>query len=162
MRATPRSAESTIYSPFIQNLTESVRRSSNVALVVTLPSSAPEAGAQTGQESLQRVERILNSLDSIMGRVETVWQPLEIDEAFEVVRRRLSGTSSTNKPVKPHAERFIGFTSSRQVSILPMRERPAISTDCVSAFPYIPRYLTDCIKTGRCTTTFSALAACCG
>ena len=74
---------------FIQNLTESVRRSSNVALVVTLPSSASEAGAQTGQESLQRVERILNSLDNIMGRVETVWQPLEIDEAFEVVRRRL-------------------------------------------------------------------------
>ena len=74
---------------FVQNLTESVRRSSNVALVVTLPSSASEAGAQAGQESLQRVERILNSLDNIMGRVETVWQPLQIDEAFEVVRRRL-------------------------------------------------------------------------
>ncbi len=74
---------------FIQNLTESARRSSKVALVVTLPSSAAEAGAQAGQESLQRVERILNSFDNIMGRVETVWQPLEIDEAFEVVRRRL-------------------------------------------------------------------------
>ncbi len=74
---------------FVQNLTESVRRSSNVALVVTLPSSASEAGAQAGQESLQRVEGILNSLDNIMGRVETVWQPLEINEAFEVVRRRL-------------------------------------------------------------------------
>ncbi len=69
---------------FIQALTESVRRSRDAALVVTLPDSSQEAGGEAGEEALGRLERL-------MGRVEAVWEPLETSEAFEVVRRRLFG-----------------------------------------------------------------------
>ena len=77
-------AQDNIYT-FIQNLTESVNGSDHVALVVTLPESAAEAGGDAGLYALNR-------LDSILGRIEAIWEPLEVHEAFEVVRRRLFGT----------------------------------------------------------------------
>ncbi len=76
-------AKDNIYT-FIQSLTQAVRRSDNAALVVTLIESEAEAGGPEGVEALTR-------LDNIFGRIEAVWQPLEVEEAFEVVRRRLFG-----------------------------------------------------------------------
>ena len=74
-------AQDSIYT-FIQALTQSVRRSKDAALVITLPQSRVEAGAEGGADALDR-------LDSLMGRIEAVWEPLAVNEAFEVVRRRL-------------------------------------------------------------------------
>ena len=75
------SAQDSIYT-FIQALTQSVRRSKNAALVITLPQSLVEAGAEGGADALER-------LDNLLARVEAVWEPLAVNEAFEVVRRRL-------------------------------------------------------------------------
>lgn len=69
---------------FMQALTQSARRSQTTALVVTLPESSLETGGNTGDEVLARLENIL-------GRAEAVWEPLAVNEAFEVVRRRLFG-----------------------------------------------------------------------
>ena len=69
---------------FIQALTESARRSENVVIVVTLPASQHEVGGMKGMA-------ILTTLQARMGRIETIWKPLQTDEAFEVVRRRLFG-----------------------------------------------------------------------
>ena len=76
-------AQDNIYT-FIQNLTQSVRRIRDTALVVTLPESVVEAGAEGGAEVFSRLEGILR-------RIDAKREPLEIDEAFEVVRRRLFG-----------------------------------------------------------------------
>ncbi len=76
-------AQDSIYT-FIQALTQSVRRSKDAVLVITLPQSRVEAGAEGGADALDR-------LDSLMGRIEAVWEPLAVNEAFEVVRRRLFG-----------------------------------------------------------------------
>lgn len=69
---------------FVQILSEAVRRTGNVVLVVTLPQSELEAGGVKGAE-------ILATLEARIGRVESIWKPLETNEAFEVVRRRLFG-----------------------------------------------------------------------
>lgn len=66
---------------FVQALTQAARSAENVVLVVTLLESR-QAGGESGVEAL-------GSLEDILGRIETVWQPLRVDEAFEVVRRRL-------------------------------------------------------------------------
>ena len=68
VRNVPGSAADSIYT-FVQTLTESVRRSENAALVVTLPESDIEAGGEAGAQALAR-------LDHILGRIESVWQPL--------------------------------------------------------------------------------------
>lgn len=67
---------------FLQALTESATRSGNVVIVVTLPESEAEAGGAHGMAALTQLERLF-------GRTEAIWQPLEANEAFEVVRRRL-------------------------------------------------------------------------
>ena len=76
-------AKDNIYT-FVHNFTQSVKRSRNAALVVTLPESAVEAGAEGGAEAFSRLEAILR-------RIDAKREPLEVHEAFEVVRRRLFG-----------------------------------------------------------------------
>ena len=69
---------------FFQTLTESVTRSENVTLVATLPEAKVEAGGEGGMTAL-------DTLESILERVDAVSIPLEVDNAYEVVRRRLFG-----------------------------------------------------------------------
>ena len=76
-------AKDNIYT-FIQNFTQSVKRSRNAALVVTLPESAVEAGAEGGAEAFGR-------LGAILRRIDAKRETLEVHETFEVVRRRLFG-----------------------------------------------------------------------
>ena len=77
---------------FLQALTQSVSARDDVALVVTLPESQEEAGGDRGREALETLERLF-------GRIEAVWEPLAVNEAFEVVSRRLFGE------IREHAER---------------------------------------------------------
>ncbi len=69
---------------FIQTLTHSIKRSKNVVLVATLPEGKTQAGGQVGVT-------VLDELEEILKRVDAVSIPLEVDNAFEVVRRRLFG-----------------------------------------------------------------------
>lgn len=65
---------------FFQELTETVKVLSQCVLVVTLPSSAPY-----GEEG----ERALHQLQQIFGRVEAIYTPVEGEEIYEIIRRRL-------------------------------------------------------------------------
>ena len=76
--------QESIYT-FFQNLTESVNRSKNVTLVATLPEGQVQAGGEGGMTAL-------DTLESILERIDAVSIPLEADNAFEVVRRRLFGS----------------------------------------------------------------------
>ena len=67
---------------FFQNITETVRQTNNVVIVMSLPESEVEVGDERAAEILRRLETIL-------GRVEAVWRPVEDREGFEVIRRRL-------------------------------------------------------------------------
>ena len=75
--------QESIYT-FFQTLTESVNRSNNVTLVATLPEGKVQAGGQGGMS-------VLEELEAILERVDAVSIPLEVTNAFEVVRRRLFG-----------------------------------------------------------------------
>lgn len=72
-------------STFFQAVTESVNRSENVILIATLPESKVETGGEGGHAAMA-------SLESILERVHAVSIPLVLDNAFEVVRRRLFGS----------------------------------------------------------------------
>ena len=70
---------------FFQAVTESVKRTKNVTLVATLPEGQVQAGGEGGMT-------VLDTLEAILERVDAVSIPLEVDNAFEVVRRRLFGS----------------------------------------------------------------------
>ena len=74
-------------SCFFQAVTESVKRTRNVTLVATLPEGQVQAGGEGGMT-------VLDTLESILERVDAVSIPLEVDNAFEVVRRRLFSNMS--------------------------------------------------------------------
>ena len=87
---------------FMQALTESVRRSKNVVLVATLPESISEVGGVKGEE-------ILTTLAARMGRIESIWNPLQTNESFEVVRRRLFGNEIDKDESSRTCEAFINM-----------------------------------------------------
>jgi len=82
---------------FSQEITELVRVKNNACLVCTLPSSAPygEVG-----------ERALNQLQRIFGRVESVYSPVEGEEIYEIIRRRLFEDIGQEKVRKEVAQSY--------------------------------------------------------
>ena len=79
-----RNADLDTIGTFVQNLTEAVNGRDNVALIVTLPVTATEAGGPRGMEAMAVLENILNRMQAV-----TQVTQANNDEAFAVVRRRL-------------------------------------------------------------------------
>jgi hypothetical protein len=66
---------------FSQELTEAISKSSTqCVLVCTLPSSAPYG---------ERGEKVLNQLQKIFGRMQVIYTPVEGEEVYEIIRKRL-------------------------------------------------------------------------
>jgi hypothetical protein len=66
---------------FSQELTEAVSKTlTQCVLVCTLPSSAPYG---------ERGEKVLNQLQRIFGRMQVIYTPVEGEEIYEIIRRRL-------------------------------------------------------------------------
>ena len=68
---------------FLQELTEAVQASDRSMLVVTLPQSEIELGMTEGGR------QVLDTIEHRIGRLHEVWSPVEAQESFEIVRRRL-------------------------------------------------------------------------
>ena len=79
-----RNADLDTVGTFVQNLTEAVNGRNNVALIVTLPVTATEAGGPRGMEAMAVLENILNRMQAV-----TQVAQASNDEAFAVVQRRL-------------------------------------------------------------------------
>jgi len=65
---------------FCQELTEAIKASNQCALVCTLPSSAPYG---------ERGERVLSQLQRIFGRMQVIYTPVEGEELYQILRKRL-------------------------------------------------------------------------
>ena len=78
---------------FFQTLTDAIPSVANVVMVVALPASEREQGDSRGVEITRRLE-------TIMGRVQAVWRPVEDHEGFEVIRRRLFQDSTRDEEVQ--------------------------------------------------------------
>jgi predicted AAA+ superfamily ATPase len=65
---------------FCQELTEAVKSSKQCVLLCTLPSSAPYG---------ERGERVLNQLQRIFGRMQMIYTPVEGEEVYQILRKRL-------------------------------------------------------------------------
>ncbi len=67
---------------FVQALTEAVRNSDDSMLLVSIPESDVEMGGSSGHTAAAHLEKVI-------GRIESVWEPVTAIESFEIVRRRL-------------------------------------------------------------------------
>lgn len=67
---------------FVQALTEALKAVPNAVLLASLPESDKEAGSNRGIKALE-------TLSHYFARVQALWKPVAVEEAFEIVRRRL-------------------------------------------------------------------------
>ena len=67
---------------FVQSLTEAVKNAERSQLVASIPESDIEIGGEAGKAALERIQHTI-------GRLEGIWRPVDADEGFEIVRRRL-------------------------------------------------------------------------
>src|SRR5690625_1662860 len=87
---------------FIQALTEAMKAVPNAILLASLPESELEVGGTMGQ-------RALSSLETYLARVESVRKPVESEEAFEIVRRRLFEHAGESGEVERIRRQFADF-----------------------------------------------------
>ena len=67
---------------FVHSLTEAVENAERSQLVTSIPESDIEIGGEAGQAALERIQHTIS-------RLEGIWRPVDADEGFEIVRRRL-------------------------------------------------------------------------
>lgn len=116
---------------FYQELTETVKVLPRCVLVVTLPSSAPY-----GDEG----ERALHQLQQVFGRVEVVYTPVEGEEIYEVVRRRLFEPldESAKREAQRTAEAFWEMYRRLGEDVPAEVREPAYRDRMVRAYPFHP------------------------
>ena len=67
---------------FAQSLTEAAKAAPQTLVVATIPASDAETGGEGGREAAARLKHLF-------GRIESSWRPADVEESFEIVRRRL-------------------------------------------------------------------------
>ena len=74
---------------FLQQLTSAVAQTAKSVLLLTIPSSQTEIYGQAAQDMQQRLFASAQQVSEIAGRILTVTTPVQGDDIYEVLRRRL-------------------------------------------------------------------------
>jgi hypothetical protein len=119
-------------SAFAHELTEAVRSKDRCCLVCTLPSSAPygEAG-----------ERALNELQMIFGRVEAIYTPVEGEELYEIIRKRLFEEAGDEKTIKNVAQSCFEMYQRHGADVPPEVKEVAYREKIEHAYPFHPELI---------------------
>ncbi len=117
---------------FMQELTETVKVLPHAALVVTLPSSAPY-----GEEG----ERVLAQLQSIFGRLEAIYTPVEGEEVYEVIRRRLFEGDPDPGEVARTVNAYWEMYQQLGDDVPPEVRQPAYREKLRRAYPFHPELI---------------------
>lgn len=131
---------------FVQSLTEAVKAVPTAMLVASLPASdnvrdmgdgivdnTYEIGGTPGLEALRH-------LRSVIHRVESPWQPADIEESFEIVRRRLFKPLATEKVGARDltVELFMQFYDKNRHSLPTEVQQPGYFKLMQAAYPVHP------------------------
>ncbi len=117
---------------FFHELTETVKVLPRCVLVATLPSSAPY-----GEEG----ERTLNQLQRIFGRVEAIYTPVEGEEVYEVIRRRLFEDAPDPSEVRLTVESYWEMYQKLGEDVPSQVREPAYREKLRRAYPFHPELI---------------------
>jgi len=84
---------------FFQELTEAVSGIENGMLIATLPSSEQEDFGESGQGNLAKIEKVF-------GRLEAIYTPVQGQEVYSIIRRRLFERPEESK-VREIVDRYV-------------------------------------------------------
>lgn len=120
---------------FMQALTEVVASVQRTVLIATLPASATEvASSAIGQE-------ILNSLETRIVRVGTSVKPVDDEEIFEVVRRRLFESIQFPEEINNVAQRYQRMYHNRRTDLPANCDNAAYTARIKKSYPFHPELI---------------------
>lgn len=120
---------------FLQTLTESVAAVPKCVLIATLPASAAEvASSDIGQQ-------ILSSLENRIVRVGTGVKPVDDEEIFEVVRRRLFENVGSQKVIEQVLARYKNTYHNRYRDLPNEADRAEYINKMRKAYPFHPELI---------------------
>lgn len=118
---------------FLKTLTEAVASADNCAIISTLPSSVSE-----GFEDAEKSERILGELQKIFGRVEKIYAPVEGEEIYEIIRKRLFEELGDESEHRTVAEEYFNMYQKLGEDIPSEYREVAYKERIVRAYPFHP------------------------
>ena len=120
---------------FIQTLTEVVASIPRTVLICTLPASATEvASSEIGQE-------ILSALETRVVRVGSSVKPVDDEEIFEVVRRRLFDKMEKPEVIEQVARKYKEMYHNRRDALPVEADRVAYVERIKKAYPFHPELI---------------------
>ena len=120
---------------FLQTLTESVAAVPKCVLIATLPASATEvASSEIGQQ-------ILSSLENRIVRVGTGIKPVDDEEIFEVVRRRLFDNVGNPEVIEQVLTRYKNTYHNRRSDLPVEADRTDYINKMRKAYPFHPELI---------------------
>lgn len=122
---------------FFQELTETVKVLPTSVLVATLPSSVPYGLEKEGE----RAEQALQQLQRIFGRVEAIYTPVEGEELYEVIRRRLFEDVGDPQEARRVAEDYWQLYQRLGDDIPAEARQPAYRDKIRKAYPFHPELI---------------------
>jgi predicted AAA+ superfamily ATPase len=122
---------------FVQELTEAVKVLPQCVLVATLPSSVPYGFGKEGE----RAEQALQQLQRIFGRVETIYTPVEGEELYEVIRKRLFEDLGDPQEARRVAEDYWHLYQKLGDDVPAELRQPAYRDKIRKAYPFHPELI---------------------
>ncbi len=120
---------------FVQTLTEVVASIPRTVLICTLPASATEvASSEIGQE-------ILSALETRVVRVGSSVKPVDDEEIFEVVRRRLFDKMEKPEILEQVARKYKDMYHNRRDALPVEADRVAYGERIKKAYPFHPELI---------------------
>jgi len=119
---------------FLQQLTEAVSNCPHAMLVVTLTSQIAEFMGENA-------ERAYASLERVMGRIETVKQPVEGQEIYEVIRRRLFEDLGDEQHRQATVEAYCAMYQKLGDDVPSVCREPAYRDRMLAAYPFHPELI---------------------
>lgn len=120
---------------FLQQLTEAVSNCPHAILVVTLTS-------QLAEFLDENAERAYASLEKVMGRVETVKTPVEGQEIYEVIRRRLFEDLGDEQQHRATVEAYWKMYQELGDDVATTCREPAYRDRMLAAYPFHPELIS--------------------
>jgi len=120
---------------FLQQLTEAVSNCPHAMLVVTLTSQIAEFMGENA-------ERAYASLEKVMGRIETVKTPVEGQEIYEVIRRRLFESLGDEQHRRAAVEAYWAMYQKLGDDVPAAVREPGYRERMLTAYPFHPELIS--------------------
>lgn len=119
---------------FMQELSVAVANSKSSQLIVTLPSSEMEHYDESGEKLYLKIKKIF-------GRIESIRTPVEGEEIYEIIRRRLFDEISDTKEVQSVCEEYWRIYEKNAVDLPTSVKDQSFKRLMERAYPFHPEVI---------------------